>query len=117
MAEVRTYASDMVTSQVGADGEVARSRNSDRRVTIEITLLGTSPSNDVLSGLVVADELSGSAMFPITIQDLRGTTMFLAAQCWVKRKPDVGFGAELATRTWQFEAGAPSVHHVGGNFT
>ena len=110
-----TPMNDMVSSQVGSDGEVARSRNADRRTTIEITLLGTSPSNDVLSGMVAADELSGSAMFPVTVQDLRGTTMFLAPQAWIRRKPDIGFGGEVANRTWTIEAGAPSVHHVGGN--
>lgn len=107
--------SDMVTSKVGADGEVARSRNSDRRVTIEVTLLGTSPSNDLLSGMVAADELSGSAMFPVTVQDLRGTTMFLAPQAWIRRKPAIGFGGEVADRTWTLEAGSPSVWHVGSN--
>lgn len=109
--------SDMVTSQVGADGEVARSRNSDRRATIEITLLGTSPSNDVLSGMVAADELSGSAMFPVTVQDLRGTTMFLAPQAWIRRKPNITYGGEVGTRTWTLEAGAPSIWLVGGSFT
>lgn len=144
MAEVRTYASDrvmvivdgvpmiglapdtfvnitplsdMVTSQVGADGEVARSRNSDRRATVEITLLGTSPANDVLSGMVAADELSGSAMFPVTVQDLRGTSMFAAPQAWIRRKPDMSFGGEVGTKTWTLEAGAPSVWNVGGNMT
>ena len=109
--------SDMVTSQVGADGEVARSRNADRRVTIEITLLGSSVSNDALSGMVAADELSGSAMFPVTVQDLRGTTMFGAPQSWIRRVPDVGFGGEVGTRTWTLEAGAPSNHYIGGSFT
>ena len=109
--------SDMVTSRSGADGEVARSRNNDRRMRVTITLLGTSPANDILSGLVAADELSGSAMFPITVQDLRGTTNFLAPQGWIARKPNISLGGEVGDKEWIFETGAPSVYHIGGNLS
>ena len=51
-------ASDGVTTQVGADGEVARAINTDQRVDITLTLQQTSPTNDFLSGLYTADVLT-----------------------------------------------------------
>src|SRR5678815_480605 len=45
---------DGVTSQVGADGEVARAINTDQRVDITLTLQQTSPANDFLSGIYTA---------------------------------------------------------------
>lgn len=106
---------DLVTSSSGADGEVARSLNTDRRFTLTLTLQQTSPSNDVLSGIAAADRLSGGRMVPVMVQDLRGRTMFMAEQGWVSRLPDIGFGREAGDREWQITTGPPSVWFAGGN--
>jgi len=108
-------AADMVTSQSGADGEVARSLSTDRRCTITITLQQTSPANDVLSGWLATDQMTGGTMFPVAVQDLRGRTMFAASQAWISRQPTVGFGREVGTREWQIQTGPPSVYFVGGS--
>jgi len=89
MADVKTYASDRVavtfgahsvkgmtdgtfvsieqmadgiTSQAGADGEVARSMSADKRCKVTITLQQTSSSNSALSSFHDADIASGGAM-------------------------------------------------------
>jgi hypothetical protein len=108
---------DSVTSQAGADGEVARAISTDRRHSVKITLQQTSQSNTVLSGLFELDQASqGGFMAPILVQDLSGVTNFTAAQAWIKRPPTIGFSKGVETRVWTFETGRPSVYLVGGNF-
>jgi hypothetical protein len=108
--------SDRVTSAVGADGEIARSINPDRRHTITLALQQTSASNDVLSTLAAADELSdGGSVFPVMVQDLSGRTLAAFSQAWISRMPDIAFGPTSATREWTLEAAAPTLLTVGGN--
>ena len=107
---------DRVTSKSGADGEVSRSISSDKRHTITVTLQQTSPSNDVLSGMALADELSGGGFpVPFLVQDLSGRTLFATDVAWVSRAPNITFGVESGDREWAFETGRPSVFIVGGN--
>ena len=107
---------DRVTSKSGADGEVSRSISSDKRHTITVTLQQTSPSNDVLSGMALADELSGGGLpVPFLVQDLSGRTLFATDVAWVSRAPNITFGVESGDREWAFETGRPSVFIVGGN--
>ena len=51
---------DIATDEVGANGDVARAINNDKRGEITITLLQTSKSNLILSALAKADEFTGS---------------------------------------------------------
>lgn len=107
---------DRVSSKAGADGEVARSIVPDKRHMITITLQQTSPSNDVLSGMAAADELSGGGLpVPVLVQDLSGRTVFATDVGWISKAPSLSFGAESGEREWTIETGRPSVFIVGGN--
>lgn len=108
---------DRVSAMVGADGEIARSINPNRMHTVTITLQATSASNDILSGLAAVDDMtSGGGVFPISVQDLSGRTLFAASQAWVSALPTITFGAEAGTREWTLTTGQPSAFMVGGNF-
>jgi hypothetical protein len=104
------------TTKVGADGEVARSRSNDRRHEIEITLLQTSDGNILLSALHQLDlnAPNGSGIAAILIQDMSGTSLHTAAECWITEGPEVQYGPEIEMRTWKLEA-ANMVSLVGGN--
>lgn len=104
---------DLSTVQVGADGEVARSVSTNKLCTITVTLQQTSPTNLALSGLMEIDSLTGGVLFPVTIQDLRGTTLFVASQCWISKRPELTFGREVSDRTWEI-MGVPSIWIAGG---
>lgn len=106
---------DLSTMQVGADGEVARSISSNKTCTITITLQSTSPSNDVLSGLIEIDALSGGTLFPVGVIDLRGRTVFEASQCWISQRPTITFAQEVSERAWQITTGSPSIWFAGGS--
>ena len=108
--------SDSMTSKSGVDGEVSRSIGTDGRHLVTITLMQTSPSNDVLSGLVQVDRLTcGGASFPFKLEDLCGRTLFFAGTAWVKRRPNITFGREVSEREWQIETGTPTINIIGGN--
>lgn len=107
---------DGITTQVGADGEIARAINTDRRCTVTVTLQQTSMANEYLSTLFNTDMLTcGGLIGPILIQDLCGTTLFMASQAWVVKPADTEFGKEILTRAWQLQTGAPTVYNIGGN--
>lgn len=105
---------DLSTVQVGADGEIARSISTNKLCTITLTLQQVSPSNNVLSGLMEVDALTGGVLFPITLQDLRGTTIFVSSQAWISKRPTITFGREVSDRVWEFQA-VPSVWLAGGS--
>jgi hypothetical protein len=88
---------------VGADGETARARSRNRSGLLTLTLMQTSPSNDVLSAFAAADELSGTGVVPVLVKDLLGTSLLAAQNGWVQKLADVEFGAELSNREWVIE--------------
>lgn len=105
---------DGVTSVAGADGEVARAMSTDPRKKLTLTLLQTSDTNDVLSGLYAADKVSKNATFPVTVKDLRGNTMFAASTAWITKTANTSFGKEVDNREWTIET-ADGSYTVGGN--
>lgn len=100
-----TKESDAFTSKAGTDGDVARSKTNDRRATIEIILMQTSPTNDLFSAIHAADLIAsgGAGVGAFLVVDLNGTSLYKAGQCWIKRSPDPAFGREAQERTWVLE--------------
>ena len=104
--------SDAFIKVVGADGEVARTASADMSGTIKLTLIQTSPSNDVLSALQAADELSLRGKFPLLIKDSQGNSTHAASTAWIMKVADAEYGAELGSREWTIEC-ADLVSFVG----
>jgi len=100
-----THASDAFASVVGTDGNVARSRTSDRRADIEIRLMSTSPTNALLSAIATVDQNTpgGAGVGAFLCADLNGTSLYAAGNTWIKRKPDITYGREANERVWVFE--------------
>lgn len=92
--------SNQVEDEVGADGDVARRITNDKRGNITITLLQTSRSNLILSGLARIDELSGDALFPVLIKDNRGSDLHLAPNSWVMKQPRTVYRSGIEGREW-----------------
>jgi hypothetical protein len=88
------------TKTVGADGTVTRGKTNNRAGTVTITLKSSSPSNDVLSGILIADELTSTEVFPVLIKDLSGTSVFFSAQGWVQQYANAPFGKDIPDRVW-----------------
>jgi hypothetical protein len=102
----------------GADGTVDRCNRNAYDFEVEITLKQTSPYNAILAGILAADQLSNSGVFPLTIVDLSGPTgapsTFFAPQAWIEKDPDVEYGDSLKNHTWKFQTGA-GTNFIAGN--
>lgn len=94
---------DGVTSEAGAYGDVARAMSLDPRHTITLTLQQTSLSNDVLSAAYKLDKVSGgNGAVPMTVTDLRGTTMF-GGTAWVRKMANKTFSKGTESSEWTIE--------------
>lgn len=105
---------DSFMLHVGADGEVARTRNRNKSGTITFTLLRTSASNDILAASLASDEALGDGIKPVTVQDTLGTTVHFGANAWVQKAPDDDMSKEANDREWTI-AVADLDHFAGGS--
>lgn len=111
-----TYETDAFTSVVGTDGEVSRSKSNDRRATVEVILMSTSPTNDLFSAIHLADlnTPGGAGVGALLVTDLNGTSLFTSGNAWVVKAPDVTYGREANERTWTLQVDS-LVAFTGGN--
>jgi len=105
---------DSFTDSVGMDGEVARTKTSDRRGNAVIVLQQTSPDNDFISSLLAIDESNGTGTFNLLVRDQNGTSLFDSETAWVMKPADSAFGAESAEREWTIRCSNLGMI-VGGN--
>jgi hypothetical protein len=105
---------DTFTKVSGADGVVSRAKSNDKSGTIKITLQQTSPSNDVLQGIALLDEISNQGVVPILIQDFSGRSTYISAFGWVKKPPSSEFAKEVSNREWELDCADLDIK-VGGN--
>lgn len=82
------------------DGEMARMYFEDTGYQVELTLMQSSSSNNILSMIYNIDTVTHMGKFPLFIKDGRGQTTFLAATAWIEQIPEVTFGSELSERKW-----------------
>lgn len=102
------------TKVTGADGSVSRSKSANRAGTIVITIKQTSPSNDVLSGFMIADEQGNNGVVPVLVKDTNGTTLCYSSAAWVQQAPDSEFSKEISEREWTMDCARIDMF-VGGN--
>lgn len=100
-----TRNSDIRARVVGAQGDVALTKYADRTGTIEITLMQTSPTNDVLSGIMVAQEhvdFEGTQVSNFIISDPSGSVMATGLNAWLEKAPEITLGKDQNAKTWTF---------------
>lgn len=107
---------DSYSMAVGARGDVARVRSRDKTGTVTITLQQTSPSNDLLSAQIVADELLGTGVAPLLLKDNNGTTIIQAANAWIRRPANSEQSDELSSREWAIDCAELNMV-VGGSLS
>jgi len=102
--------------EVGIDGEVARSRVSDRRLKITVRLLQTSKSNAVLSSMLESDRNSanGEGVGAALVQDNSGGSIVNGAQSWIVGHPKQVYGRTAKELEWEFRV-ADGDQKEGGN--
>lgn len=102
------------SSSFGLNGSVERVQTSDRRYRIELPLMSTSPSNDLLNAMFSIDQASGRLLLPVHVEDGSGTSQFTALESWITEIPSMTFTDGIETRTWVLECDS-GVYGLGGN--
>lgn len=107
---------DSFADVVGTDGEVSRSKTSDKRATVTISLMQTSTSNDLLSAIATLDQIApgGAGVGVLYIRDRLGRALFTSAEAWIAKVPDVSLDREPTKRDWKFRC-AQLFRVDGGN--
>lgn len=106
--------SDTWNDSVGTDGYVTRARSNDNRGTITLTLAQTSPSNDDLQALALADELTGQGAAECLLRDASGRTICSGDSAWLVKPSQVEFGRSITNRQWVLRV-SNLIMAVGGN--
>lgn len=101
---VKAYRNEEIFTYVpSADGHGTRVRNANRSGRIEVTLKGSSPSNDALQTLAIQDELNGTGVKPVLVKDGSGTALAQGQNAWIIKIPDLERAKELGDVTWIIE--------------
>ena len=108
---------DSFTKNIGADGEPARAKSNNKGGSITCVLQQTSPSNLLLSALHQLDEISpaGDGVVPTLVEDLQGTSLFTAAESWIKKGPSAEYAADITVREWVIDTGNLVAVYGGNN--
>jgi hypothetical protein len=105
---------DTFKKEVGATGEVGRSKTNNRAGKITFSLLSTSPANAGMSAVMLSDEVSNGGIVPITIMDKGGADVHVAPECWIVKPPDAIYSNEVKDRAWVFDCSDVDMF-FGGN--
>jgi hypothetical protein len=100
-----TRSGEMFVKQKGADGSINRTNKNAFDFTVTVTLQQTSITNDLLSGVMVADQKFNTGALPLIVKDLRGTTLFFAPQAWIESDPEDEYSDEATGREWVLATG------------
>ena len=106
---------DTFGSEAGADGHVDRVKNNTATLKITLQLRQTSPTNDALSAVHIADKLTNKGIVPFAFLDKNGTTIVTAASAWIPKPATIVNGEEAKQREWVIMTGTVFAHFVGGN--
>lgn len=107
------YNQDHVMLTVGTDSIGTRSFSRDYSGTVEITLLASSPSNDYLSSVYLADQQSATGVLPFVLREAGGATLVTAESMWIKKQVDVSFSRQVSQRVWTLETDNMTVVAAG----
>jgi hypothetical protein len=105
---------DAFSKSKGAGGDIERVNRNQGDFEVSITLQQTSSSNTELSAILAADQATNAGVFPLTIKDMLGNTLFFAPQAWIRKDPEWEDGDDLNSREWTFDTGIAG-NLVGGN--
>jgi hypothetical protein len=105
---------DAFTPISSSDGHTTWSMNPSTLATVTITLMASSPSNDALSALHIADRVTGLGVFPLTVKDNSGRDLFASDAARIIKMATITKGKEIGTREWTISC-ANSTMFVGGN--
>lgn len=80
-------AEDTIKEDVGSSGDVVRVFTPNHLATLTVTLQGSSPTNDQLSSMHLADRITKIGYAPLQLMDRNGATLFSDPQAYIRKFP------------------------------
>lgn len=105
---------DVFVAREGADGSEDRVNTSKTGRDVDVTLMKTSITNDVLSTAFEIDINTNQGKQPFLAKDLNGTMSMFSEQAYIKKKVDVTLGDGAPAVTWNFRC-PQTVFNPGSN--
>lgn len=84
----------------GIRGKNTRVRNRNTAASVEITLLETSPTNQIFNDIVALDKEIGGARLSFILKDTLGTEVFYSDEAYIEGIANREYAAELGERVW-----------------
>lgn len=93
---------DAFALKTGADGENARAKNNNKAGKLVLTLMQSSPTNDILSDYQIQDEESGTGIGPLLLRDGLGTSVVSCPDAFISKMAPIKRGTEILGVEWTF---------------
>lgn len=110
-----TRDSDIFIDISGIRGKTTRVKSLDTGASIQLTLSMQSPSNDVLSTILMADNEEGTGRLALTIKDKSGSSVFSSDEAYIPGFPSVTYTGQNENRVWRITCQSTSSFYVAGN--
>ena len=106
------------TTVRGIRGRNTRVRSKNSSGVLTITLLQTSPTNDLFSDIVAKDLQFGTGRLLVKIKDKSGSSLFFSDEAYIAGFPTLAFSDVAGTRTWTINCLSVPLDQlkVGGNY-
>jgi len=97
----------------GTGGDTERIKIGSGNCIVTISLLQTTPINDLLTTAHLSDVVGNAGVFPLIIKDMGGTQLFMSMKAYIVTPPAVDFSNEVSERKWRFYC-PEALNYVGG---
>ncbi len=89
----------------GVDGDYTRTKKVGALGELTLTLMQTSRSNAILSGVYAADIAAngGAGVGAVLIKDRNGTSFLECDTAWIIAPPPVKYGSKPSPRVWKIQ--------------
>lgn len=101
----------------GIRGKNTRVQDLDSSAVINITLLQTAQTNDILSEIHRQDIEEGTGRIELSLVDRSGTSSFSSIEAYIVNYPNKSFKDDFEPVTWTIQCQSTDDYIVGGNTT
>lgn len=99
----------------GIRGKHTRSSTRDTSATLTISLVQSSPTNDMFSNIHGLDLIQGTGRLELLVKDNSGRSLFSSNEGYIVGYPETTYAAEIELRTWTIFCQTTGSYVVGGN--
>lgn len=99
----------------GIRGKNTRVVNKDTSAVIQIPILQTSQSNEVLSEIHSQDLINGTGRLVLMLKDNSGNSVFTSNEAYILGYPETVFSGTFEYRIWSIYCQTTATYIIGGN--